>query len=187
MIQLISSCIKSKLFPGLMQKKMVTTYNEGIYYSNVIEPATLLHCNHEEGDYRALLHSENMSKEGVNQAMIFTVDTNVVVIATSVFYLLSLLELWIKFGKTANRKYIPIHGIVKSLGPEKAGCLTLFHSLTVYPQLTESLVKLCNNPTAEVIESEVNTIERSVCLMYHAALTKYEVNKYRQQFFGPTT
>ena len=69
-----------------MQKKMVTTYNEGIYYSNIIEPATLLHCNHEEGDYGALLHSENMSKEGVNQAMIFTVDTNVVVIATSVFY-----------------------------------------------------------------------------------------------------
>ena len=146
---------------------MVTTYNEGIYYSNIIEPATLLHCNHEEGDYGALLHSENMSKEGVNQAMIFTVDTNVVVIATLVISELNLLELWIKFGKPANRKYLPIHEIVKSLGPERAACLTLFCSLTGYdevlffsscgkktawktwqnyPQLTQSLVKLCNNP-----------------------------------------
>ena len=135
--------------------------------------------------------------------MIFTVDTNVVVIATLVISELSLLEVWIKFGKTANRKYLPIHGIVKSLGPERAACLTLFCSLTGcdevsffsscgkktawktwqnYPQLTESLVKLCNNPTVEVIKSEMNTIiERFVCLMYHEASTKYEVNKCRHQ------
>ena len=62
--------------------------------------------------------------------MIFTVDTNVVVIATLVISELSLLELWIKFGKTANRKYLPIHEIVKSMGPERAACLTLFCSST---------------------------------------------------------
>ena len=104
-----------------------------------------------------------MSKEGVNQAIIFTVNTDVVVINTSIFSELSLLELWIEFGKSENRKYIPIHEIANSLGPERAGCLTLFHSLTGcdqvsffsscrkrtawktwqnYPQLTESLVKL---------------------------------------------
>ena len=68
--------------------------------------------------------------------MIFTVDTNVAVIATSVFSELSLLQLWIEFGKTANRKNIPIHDIVKSLGPERAGCLTLFHSLTECDQVS---------------------------------------------------
>ena len=62
--------------------------------------------------------------------MIFIADTDVVVIATSVFSELSIIELWIEFGKTANRKYIPIHEIVKSLGPERAGCLTLFQSLS---------------------------------------------------------
>ena len=72
---------------------MMTTHNKGIYSSDGTEPATLSLCNHEEGDYRALLHCESMSKEGVNQAMIFTVDTNVVVIATSVFSELSLIEL----------------------------------------------------------------------------------------------
>ena len=71
-----------------------------------------------------------MSKEAVNQVMIFTAETDVVVIATSIFSELSLLELWIEFRKTANRKCIPIPEIAKSLGPERAGCLTLFHSLT---------------------------------------------------------
>ena len=145
-----------------------------------------------------------MSKEGVNQVMMFTADTNVAVIATSVFSELILLELWIEFGKIANRKYIPIYEIVKSLGPERAQCLALSHCLTGcdevlffsscgkrmawktwqnYPWLTESLVNLCNKPTAEVIESELNTIERFFCLMYHAASTKYEVNECRQQLF----
>ena len=88
---------------------------------------------------------------------------------------------------------------MESFGPKRAGCLTLFHSLTGcdqvffsscgkrtawrtrqnYPQLTESLAKLCNNPTAEVIESEMNTLKRFVCLMYHAASTKCELNKCR--------
>ena len=71
LIQLISNCIKSELFPGLNQKKMVRTYNEyGIYSSDGTEPATLLPCNHKKVDYRDLLYSENMSKEGVNQTMI---------------------------------------------------------------------------------------------------------------------
>ena len=82
-----------------------------------------------------------MSIEAVNQAMIFTADTDVVVIATSVFSELSLLELWIKFGKTANRKYIPIREIVKSLVPKRAGCLTLFHSLTGCDQVSFFQVK----------------------------------------------
>ena len=99
---------------------MGTTYNKDIYSSDGTEPATLSHCNHEEGDYRVLRHCENMSTEGVNQA----------ITATSIFSELSLLELWVEFEKTANRKYITIYEIVKSLGPKRAGCLTLFHSLT---------------------------------------------------------
>ena len=82
-----------------------------------------------------------MSIEAINQTIIFTADTDVVVIATSVFSELSLLELWIKFGKTAIRKYIPIREIVKSLGPKRAGCLTLFHSLTGCDQVSFFQVK----------------------------------------------
>ena len=125
-----------------------------------------------------LFFTENMSKEGANQAMMFTADTDVAVIATSVFSELILLELWIEFGKTANRKYIPIHEIAKSFVTERAWGVNLFHSMTGYdqvsffsscgkrttwktwqnyPQLTQSLVY--NNSTAEVIESEINTIK----------------------------
>ena len=93
-VQFKLHCIKSKLFLGLKQKKkMVTTYNGGIFSSDGNKPATLSPCNHEDEDYRALLDFENMSKERVNQATIITADTEVVVIATSVFSELSLLEL----------------------------------------------------------------------------------------------
>ena len=117
--------------------------------------------------------------------MILTADIDVAVIDTAVFSELSLLELRIEFGKTANRRYIQILEIAKSLGPERAGCLILFHSLTGcdqvlffsscgkraawktwqnYPRLTESLVKLYNNSAAEVInESELNSLFNVSC------------------------
>ena len=88
LIQLISKCINP-----------ISNSFQTAYSSDGTEPATLLPSNHEKGDCRVLLHCENMSKEGVNQAMIFTVDTDVVVIATSVFSELSLIELLIEFGK----------------------------------------------------------------------------------------
>ena len=109
LFQFISNCIKSKLFPGLRQKKMETAYNEDLYSSDGTESAKISPCNHEEDDCRVFLHCENMSKEGVNQAMMFIADIDVAIIATSVFSELILLELWIEFGKTANRKYIPIY------------------------------------------------------------------------------
>ena len=85
---------------------MVTTYTKGIYSSDGTEPATLSPCNHEERDYKALLHCENMSKAGVSQAMIFILDTNVAVIDTWVKSTWAMDWIW------KNRKYIPIHEIV---------------------------------------------------------------------------
>ena len=98
-----------------------------------------------------------MSKEAVNQVMIFTAETDVVVIATSIFSELSLLELWIEFRKTANRKCIPILEIAKSLGRERAGCLTLFHSLIGCDQVSffsicgkkNRLENMANLPTVD--------------------------------------
>ena len=142
---------------------MLTTYNEDLYSSGGTEPAALSPCNHEEGDCRAFLHCENRSKEGVNQAMMFTVDSDVAVIAASVFIELILLELWIESGKLQTVNTYQFMKIVKSLGPERARFLTLFHSFTGcdevlffssfgkrtawktwqnYSRLTESLAKL---------------------------------------------
>ena len=49
LLQFISKCIKSKLFPGLKQNNMVTAYNEGTYSYDGTESATLSPCNHEQG------------------------------------------------------------------------------------------------------------------------------------------
>ena len=118
LFQFISNCIKPKFFPGLRQKKMETAYNEVLWW-----PAKISPCNNMRKMTAGLFFTENMSKEGANQAMMFTADTDVAVIATSVFSELILLELWIEFGKTANRKYIPIYMKLKLLGPERVRCL----------------------------------------------------------------
>ena len=56
-----------------------------MYSSDSTEPTELSPCNHEDGDYRSLLHYVVISKEGVNKAIIFTADNNAVVIAILFF------------------------------------------------------------------------------------------------------
>ena len=70
------------------------------------------------------------SRQGFNQVMIRTVDTDVMVIAISTFQQLGISELWIAFGTGKNFRYVPIHDIVKELGPTRAGSLIAFHAFT---------------------------------------------------------
>ena len=62
--------------------------------------------------------------------MIRTVDTDVMIIAISMFQHLGISELWIAFGTGKNFRYVPIHDIVKKLGPTKARSLIAFHAFT---------------------------------------------------------
>ena len=65
-------------------KKVATTHKEGVYSSDGTAPADLSPCNHEDGDYIYLLHCTTMSKVN-DKAIMFTEDTNVIVIATTFF------------------------------------------------------------------------------------------------------
>ena len=62
--------------------------------------------------------------------MIRTVDTDVMIIAISMFQHLGISELWIAFGTGKNFRYVPIHDIVKEPGPTKARSLIAFHAFT---------------------------------------------------------
>ena len=116
----VAESIQSNMFPSADVKEILTTYDDKVLKSSGDIPEDLSPCNHEEGDYRALLHCYNMSKSGLSKVMISTVDTDVVVIAISSFHSMLLEELWIEFGVGEHRQYIPIHDIVSALGPEKA-------------------------------------------------------------------
>eukprot|EP00794_Sanderia_malayensis_P001903 gene1903-2161_t len=87
-------------------------------------------CNHEEADTRLFLHAKHCSQEGNSKVLIKTVDTDVVIIAIAKFTFLALDELWIEFGAGKNRRWIPIHRIVKALGEEKCSALLYWHAFT---------------------------------------------------------
>ena len=59
--------------------------------------------------------------------MIGRVDTDVVVLAAS---RRPGLQLWIAMGTGQNFWYIAAHQIACTMGPDKAGCLPMFHSIT---------------------------------------------------------
>ena len=56
-----------------------------------------------------------------------TVDTDVVVLAVATCQKLSISEIWVAFGTGKCQRYIAVHEIVKSLGPEKSLALPVFH------------------------------------------------------------
>ena len=83
-------------------------------------------CDHEEADTRLLLHCLHASQLGFDNIIISTVDSDIVVLCTHFFDRLQLKELWIKFRVSKHVKYLAIHEISKSLGPEKCSGLLFF-------------------------------------------------------------
>jgi hypothetical protein len=63
---------------------------------------------------------------------ILSTDTDVVVLAISIFEKLVKDKLWIAFGKGKYRQWIPIHGVSISLGPRALG--RQFYLVLIYSQ-----------------------------------------------------
>ena len=87
---------------------------------------------------------------------------------------LGVMELWIGFGTGKAFQHIPVHEITQTLGSEKSLSCPLFHSFTwcdmtssflgigkktawaawqVYPDLTETLLTVSDDPTLLTLES----------------------------------
>ena len=65
--------------------------------------------NREETDTQIILHASHCSKQGLKNIMIFTVDSDVIVIAVHFFDALSLDTLWIPVGVGKNVKFVACH------------------------------------------------------------------------------
>ena len=125
------------MFNEVVNKLVVTTYDDKIFSSSQLSTENLSPCNHEEGDYRPVLHAFHMSNNGIKKVMISTVDTDVVVIAVASFLKMNLDELWVSIGVGKSLRYFPIHDIVKTLGMDKSKCLPIFHALTGCDQVSQ--------------------------------------------------
>lgn len=135
--------------------------------------------------------------------MIRTVDTDVVIIATAAFSLLTNIEeLWIAFGTGKHYRYIPIHQYVVVLGA-KASALPYFHALTScdtvssfndrgkktawdtwtsFPEATATFSILSNMPS-ELSAEHLSTVVRFVNLLYDRTSSFVSVNDGRQYLF----
>ena len=112
---------------------MICAYDDTrISDSNELDLSNLTPCNHEEADTRVFLHVKDMTQQGHTKMVIRTVDTDVLVLAVSVYEQLQkeMEELWVDFGAGKNRKFFPIHETLEHIGECKARGFPFFHAFT---------------------------------------------------------
>ena len=166
---------------------------------------TIMPCNHQEADSRIFLHFSHSAQQGLSKAFIRTVDSDVVIIALGHFGSLGVMELWIGFGTGKAFQHIPVHEITQTFGPEKSLSCPLFHSFTgcdttssflgigkkiawaawqAYPDLTETLLTLSDDPTLLTLDSiHMARLERWTVVMYSKSSGCSRVNDVRRQLF----
>ena len=87
----------------------------------------------EEADSRIIPHVEKAARRGVQRVVVHSNDTDVVVYL--LYYIhhyinLGIEELWIKYGTGDKTRYIPLHKLGHSLGPEMSQIILKTHILT---------------------------------------------------------
>jgi len=131
---------------------------------------------------------------------IWTVDTDVVLIAISTFKGINPDELWLAFSTGAKFQYIPIHEVVT---PRICSTLPMFHAFSrcdtvssfngrgkktawntwkVYPDVTEAFKELQMMQT-EISELTMKTLEQFVVVLYDRTSDIMSVNDSRKYLF----
>ena len=109
------------------------TRGDGAISNRVRSLDAVAPCSHEEADTRVFVHARDATLQGSKSIIINVKDTDVVVIAVSTMpslQELGLEHLWIAFGQGANARWIPVHEVVSSIGPEKVSGILFFHAFT---------------------------------------------------------
>jgi len=131
-----------------------------------------LSCNHEEADTRLFVHvhvHHAIKHSAIKTVVVLSNDVDIVVIAVAVFADLQqdgLQKLWVAFGQSNKRRWMPIHTLFEKLGKEKSiahlfshafsGCdvsgfkgkgkKMLFQTWSSFPDATQTFMKLSSQP-----------------------------------------
>ena len=92
--------------------------------------SSLAPCKHEEANTRLLINAADAGKCGFKKIMLWTADTDILVIAITAFHELAFSELWIAFGVGKHFRFVPVHDIASSTGRQKSRALLAFHDFT---------------------------------------------------------
>ena len=140
----------------------------------------------------------------MNRILIRTVDSDIIVIAVSIFQKREVSELWISYNTEAVHEYVPIHDLVSSLGPTKSLALPFFHTFTGYDTVTVFLGKgkarawqtwkvfdeataifaqLSQTPSS-VTDHVLKILEKFVIILYDRTSADVKVNDARRHLFA---
>lgn len=203
---------KTELFAFLADKIVTTNSNKSIVATkgseivcnlDIPNKDMLAPCNHEEADTRIFVHAMHASFTGYRHLTIISSDTDVVVLAISVFSDLQIDTLWLAFGKGKYFRWIPVHDISKSLGP-RSKALPFFHAFTgcdtvsafvgkgkksawqawnVFEAATEVFRSL-GTAKDTIMDSEMDILEQFVVIMYDRSSTTCKVDEARLDLFA---
>ena len=135
------------------------------------------------------MHARDAIFYGAKNIIIKANDTDVVVIALSVFPSLQefgLQKMWVFHGRGLTADWMPVHDLVSAMTPAKSIGILYFHAFTgcdvvsafkgkgkksawlaweMFNEITETFVKLSKR-TDEVSDSDLQNLERFVITMY---------------------
>ena len=159
--------------------------------------------NEEEADTRVFLHVRDMAAKGFHRVMIRTMDTDLLILAISLFEDLGLEQLWMDFGSGKHRVFLPIHemhlGEIKRLSLRFFFCFTGCDQVSffahvskktawkiweLFPDVSEAFASLSDQPTEADIEKAMPALERLVILLYHRTSNCLAVNECRRELFS---
>ena len=97
------------------KKLVIATADDRVLCNKQLNTEHLAPSNHEEADTRIFLHVRNAA-EANKEISIRTVDTDIVVIAVSLFQELNIDKLWIEFGTGRRKRWLPVYSYATKLG-----------------------------------------------------------------------
>lgn len=204
---------KSELFQFLSEhsvrisipetKCIVATLGQDVLSSQITDFNMLAPCTHEEADTRLLLHAFDAANAGYKKVVIRSVDTDVLVLAVSVWHQFQCDELWLAFGSGKHFRYLPVHEIANSLGPQKSRALLAFHALTGcdttssfhgkgkksawetwsnFPAASDAFLTLVDRPVS-LTDETFSVLERFFILLYDRTSHHICIDSARQFMF----
>ncbi|KAL8591565.1 hypothetical protein ACOMHN_055532 [Nucella lapillus] len=181
---------------------LLTTKAQMVLCKKPFDLTSVSPCQQEEADTRIMLHLQHAAQQGHQKAFIRTVDSDVVILAVSLFHDLGLSEVWVGLGTGKWYKDIPVHHIAQLLGPQKCQALAFFHVYTgcdcasafhrigkktawkvwgTLPVITDTFVRITHDPTCLTMDSlHMRLLERMTVAMYSKTCAFFSVNEARQ-------
>ena len=196
-----------KIVENCTENTVLVTQKEDVLCNLQFNVEGLMPCNHEEADIRIFLHVRHAVAGGHKQVIIKANDTDVLVIAVSMFPMLCELgikKLWISFGQGANHRWIPVHDVCREIGLEKSKGIPFFHAFTgcdvasasrgkgkkaawqtwnVYPEASPVFTKLSMHPPV-IDDEEQKVLEKFVITMFDRSSHATDIDAVRLDMFA---